>query len=71
MQALKDRKDAIELIARHPDPVVADGEFPSIRERLGPHVNLGRGVALELQRVADQVLEDLDQVRRAGPDGGE
>ena len=71
MQALKDRKDAIELIAWNPDPVVADGEFPSIREHLCPHVNFGRGVALELQRVADQVLEDLDQVRRAGPDGGE
>jgi len=33
-------------------------------------VNLGGSVSLKLQRVADQVLEDLRQVRRVGMDNG-
>ena len=71
MQSLKNRKNSIELPRRDADSIVANREFPPIRQRPRAHVNFGRGVALELQLDADQVLEDLDQVSRVGLNGGE
>ena len=69
VQALEDQEDAILVLRVDADAVVAHGEQPMVSLPAGVHVDLRRRFAAELQRVADEVLEQLGQLRRVGPDG--
>src|SRR5947208_15730283 len=63
VQALEHHEDALEVLRLDADAVVAHREFPFRALVGGAHVHGGRGIGLaELQRVADQVLEQLREL---------
>ena len=66
VQALEQHEDALEVLGRDADAVVAHREAPAGVARLGLDVHLRRLGAAELDRVAEQVLEQLGELRRIG-----
>jgi hypothetical protein len=52
-----------------PIPLVTDGEDPVWSNAFGRDMHGGWRVAVELQRVGDQVLEQLVKLNRIGHDG--
>ena len=71
VQAFEDQKDAIQRLGGNADAVVAHGEQPMVFVPRGVHVDLRRLLAAELHRVAEEVLEQLHELRAVGPDGGQ
>src|SRR3569833_517623 len=59
MQALEDEEDALTVLGVHPDAVVGAGELPAGAVAAGADVHARRLVAVELDRVADEVLQQL------------
>src|SRR5919197_924989 len=57
VQALKDLKDPLRLSRLHPDPVVLHGKDPQGPLRPRRDVDARRGGPVELQRIAQQILE--------------
>src|SRR5205814_2210421 len=78
VQALEDDEDAVGVLGVDPDPVVLAAEAPEAVLALGGEADDRRGVAAELDRVADEVLEHEPQQpgvaahrgQRAGLDRG-
>ena len=68
VQALEDDEDAVGVLGLDADAVVAHREQPvaAARARRATWTR-GRLVAAELDGVADQVLEELAQLRRRRP----
>src|SRR6478609_2176133 len=61
MQALEDGEDALGVLGVYADPLVAAGDRPGRVVARGGHVDDRRVVAVELQGVADEVLQDGDE----------
>src|SRR6266511_2381108 len=53
VQALKDQKDALEVLRLNANAIILDPEQPLIPLLLCPHVDSNRAVAAELNRIAD------------------
>src|SRR5206468_7185881 len=68
VQALEDDEDPRGVLGIEADAVVADGEDPLVAFAPGRDMDEGRGLAAELDRVADQILEDLPESNRVGPE---
>jgi len=68
MQALEDQENAISVLRLDPDSVIGDGKHPERPFAASRDGNARRLLALELQRVAQQVLEDHAQERGLRPD---
>src|ERR1700733_2298764 len=58
VQALEDQENAVSILRLDPDSVIGDRKRPERAVALGRDDDPRRLLALELQRVADQVLED-------------
>ena len=71
MQALEQHEDALEVFAGDADAVVVHCESPLMTGRLDAQVHHRRLVAAELDRVGQQVLEQLQQLHRVALDGGQ
>ncbi len=70
VQPLEDLEDPLPVLGRDADAIVAHREDPLLTGPLGRDVDARRAVA-ELQRVADQVLEELDELDRVGEHRGQ
>jgi hypothetical protein len=66
MQALEDQENAVSILRLDPDSVVGDGKQPERSVALGRDDDARRLIAPELQRVAEQVLEDHGHERELG-----
>src|SRR5260221_1577118 len=64
VQALKEDENAPEILGRDPDPIVPDRKLPFQALAFDLHLNHWRLRAAELDRVADQVLEQLGELDR-------
>src|SRR3954453_13534431 len=71
VQPLEDHEDPPRVARVEPDPVIADREHPLLALASGGEVDVGRALAPELDRVADQVLEELADLGAVAPHGGE
>jgi hypothetical protein len=72
MQSLEDHEDPLGVRGSDADSVVLTGEFPVIVLWLRCDPDYGRLVhPPELDRVGDQVLEELSHQCRVADDGGE
>src|SRR5580693_8254403 len=67
VQALEDQENAVSILRLDPDSVIGDGKRPECAVALGGDGDPRRLLAGELQRVADQVLEDDRHQRELGP----
>src|SRR3984885_9755224 len=67
MQALEDQENAVSILRFDPDSVIGDGKRPERAVALGRDDDARRLLAGELQRVADQVLEDDRHQRELPP----
>src|ERR1700690_910087 len=68
MQPLKDNKNMFCLFGHNPDTVIAHTEQPFRGSVLGPHRYHRWFFSAELDRVPNQILENLRQVRALPPD---
>src|ERR1700761_9083141 len=68
MQPLKEAENLLCMFGGNADPVVADGKFPEIAFTDGANTNSGRKAFAILQRVIEEVLEELKQVDFLYPD---
>ena len=71
MQALEDHEDPVAVLRVDADAVVAHDEVPAAVFTRGRDVDDRRRFAAELHGVADEVLEQLLELRRVGHDGGQ
>src|SRR2546427_62363 len=71
VKSLKDHEDALEVFRRDADAVVPDGEHAFRRARLRADMDLGSLAAAELDGVADEVLQQLDELSLVGHDSGQ
>ena len=71
MQALKNHEDALEVIRRDADAVIADGEHAFRRARPRAHMDMRSLATAELDGVADEVLQELHKLSLVGHDGGQ
>ena len=64
MQLLEDREDLIGVLHVYADAVISDGEEPLVAPRIALHTNphCWRLLTSELNRVSNQVLEELDEL---------
>src|SRR5687768_5634100 len=62
VQPLEQDEDALEVFSRDADAVVADPETAHLAVGFGRDVDAHRVLAPELQRIAEQVLEQLQQL---------
>jgi hypothetical protein len=62
MEALKDDEDALRILRRNPDPIVPDGKVPGISLARGGEGDLWRRLAAILDRVGNQILEELAEL---------
>ena len=67
MQPLKHNKNIFRMLRRNPDPVIAHAEQPLGPRVLGLHGNRRRFFSAKLDRVANQILENLDYLRPVRP----
>src|ERR1700681_3392225 len=68
VQPLEDSENPVVILRRDADAVVSDRKKPVLPFLLGRHVYVQRSLAAILDRVADQVLEELDQGAALQPD---
>src|SRR2546422_11686034 len=61
VKALKNHEDALEVLRRDADAVIADGEHAFRRARLRADMDKGSLATAELDGVADEVLQELDK----------
>jgi len=66
VQALKDQEDALDVLRLDTDAVVPQPEKPIIPPALPPNIDEDRFIAAELDSVAEQILEELYQLRFIG-----
>jgi hypothetical protein len=66
VKPLKDDEDALGVLRGNADAVVSYGERPPIAASAGREVNAGWFIAPELDRVSDQVLEQLSELGAVG-----
>src|ERR1044071_2564595 len=71
VQPLEDHEDALEVLRLDADAVVGDGDLPRIALVLGADVDARYAGAAELERVADQVLEQLRELHVVHALGGQ
>jgi hypothetical protein len=71
VEALEDPEDPILIVGGNADAVVADRDDPFGVTALRSQMDGGSGVAAELDCVADQVLEQVDELRLVAENGGE
>jgi len=62
VQPLKDHEDTVDVLRGNADPIVAHGEAPHRTLALGREVHPRRLVAVELDGVPDEILEELAQL---------
>jgi hypothetical protein len=62
VQALEDKENAFKILRINANAVVADREAPCIVKLFDPHVDLWGSLPVELDGIADQVLEELSQL---------
>src|SRR5664279_1049007 len=62
MQPLKDRKNALEILRRYADTVVADRKDPFVLVPFSRNVNTRCPVFAKLDRIADKILEQLSKL---------
>ncbi len=67
VQALEHLEDALVLCRIDADAVVGHRQPPPVTVMRGPEGHHWRSVAMEFQRVADQVLEELHTLQAVGP----
>src|SRR5580693_1707219 len=67
VQALEDQENAVSILRLDPDSVVSDGKQPERPVAVGRDDDTRRLLALELQRVAKQVLENHRHERELRP----
>lgn len=70
-QALEEGEDLFVEAGRDAGAVVGDGEFPGIAEATGGDLEVAFGFVHELDRVVDQVEEELVELMGQAGDGGE
>src|SRR5881394_390729 len=71
MEPLEELEDPLAVLGIDTDPVVADREDPLRLRAPRRDVHPGGGGAAELDRVRDQVLEELDHLQALGRDPGQ
>src|SRR5438445_8536800 len=71
VEALEDREDAVQVGPLDPDSIVAHMEQDPVLLLLESDMDAGRVLAPELDRVADEVLEQKGQLKLVTRDGGE
>src|SRR5690348_11287916 len=71
METLKDDEDALRVLRRKPDAVVPDGKVPEILLARGGEGDLWRRLAAILDRVGNQVLEELAELHPVAAHGGQ
>src|ERR1019366_4419432 len=67
VQALEHGKNALRKLRRNADPVIAHAEQPLAAGFLGLHGNRRRLLAAEFDRVLNQILKDLCDLRERSP----
>ena len=67
VQALEDDKNFSAVLRRNADPVIAHAEQPLLARFLGLHGDHRRFFPAKLDRVSDQILEDLRHLRAVRP----
>src|SRR5581483_4970264 len=70
MEALEDLEDLFPILGLYPDPIIAHAEKPFLPTVHAIHLDSGRILSLELQGIADEVLEQLDHLRNIPKDLG-
>src|SRR5688572_21065498 len=70
VQPLEYNEDALEVLLRNANPIVAHGKLPLGTLLNDADVNLRPGIAAKLHRVADQILEQLCQLNDVALDRG-
>ena len=71
MQALKDQEDPVEIFWVDADAVVLDRDHPFTVAPLGPDADQGRRLPAVLERVADQILQQLAHAEGVGRHQGQ
>ena len=71
MQPLKQHEDALEVLRLDADAVVGHRDAPFARLLGGAHVDARQRRPAELERVADQVLEELRELHLVDVRGGQ
>jgi hypothetical protein len=69
VQALKDLEDSRVELRIDANPVVADRKHPFVSASLYRYVNAWRLLATELEGVAEEVLEELHELRAVTENG--
>jgi hypothetical protein len=64
MKTLKNLKNAVVILWVDADPVVADRKNPMVPVLPGVHVNARRPVTAKLDGIADDILKELQHLRR-------
>src|SRR5271157_6152458 len=67
VQALKDHEDPFGMLRVDSDAVISHGKAPLAIHFLRRNVDARRGRAVKLESVADQVLNELEQLSLVGP----
>src|SRR6185312_13328440 len=63
MQTLEDPEDLLLILGRNANPVIGNADNPLVVARPRRNVHLGRRNAAILERIADEVLEHLREMR--------
>src|SRR5437660_11390764 len=71
VQPLEDDEDAVEVLRIDADAVVAHAEQPLAVAALGANLDLRTGRSAELERVGDQVQEQVLELARVRRNGGQ
>src|SRR5258708_22950002 len=64
VQPLKDPENTLEVLRVDTEAIIADAKDPASILPLGGNADLGLDFPAELERVADQLLEHLHDLRR-------
>lgn len=71
VQSLKNQEDFIDVLLLEADAVVSHAEYPLLWFIADRDVDSRRTLGAELDRVAQQILKDLRQLRQVGADLGQ
>ncbi len=63
MKSSERRKDSVAMLRRYADAVIGDRDVPPLVRLLAAYDDHGPGSALELESVAEEILEELHERR--------
>lgn len=69
VQPLKNREDPFVVLRIDPDAVILDPQGPAVGLTFGRDPDVRRTIAAKLHRVADEVLQQPDDLHPVGRDG--